>query len=244
MKFGKALRRVIDQTFPAWQEFFIAYKDLKQQLNRIAAIRQQMPNPAEMPARSIIAPAETAEEMRFVTLLYREISKLNAFFSEEEEEFVIRFQDLRERAVENHASRGGLLRIWRDLVCLHGEMILLENYSSINCLGLVKIVKKHDKLSSSVALLRLPFVRRLLRQPFFQTEQLFVLIAECERILRALERSLRSVAADGHDEEGFDGDDGDDQSGRIVRSTVAALGTIQHLRNGSSTYGPSSLRYD
>ncbi|EFJ32894.1 hypothetical protein SELMODRAFT_230649 [Selaginella moellendorffii] len=223
MKFGKALRRVIDQTFPAWQEFFIAL---------------------------IIAPAETAEEMRFVTLLYREISKLNAFFSEEEEEFVIRSksllaaQDLREKAVENHASRGGLLRIWRDLVCLHGEMILLENYSSINCLGLVKIVKKHDKLSSSVALLRLPFVRRLLRQPFFQTEQLFVLIAECERILRALERSLRSVAADGHDEEGFDGDDGDDQSGRIVRSTVAALGTIQHLRNGSSTYGPSSLRYD
>ncbi|XP_024526142.1 SPX domain-containing protein 5 isoform X2 [Selaginella moellendorffii] len=134
MKFGKALRRVIDQTFPAWQEFFIAYKDLKQQLNRIAAIRQQMPNPAETPARLIIAPAETAEEMRFVTLLYREISKLNAFFSEEEEEFVIRFQDLREKAVENHASRGGLLRIWRDLVCLHGEMILLENYSSINCL--------------------------------------------------------------------------------------------------------------
>ena len=50
--------------------------------------------------------------------------------------------------------------------------------------GLVKILKKHDKRTGAV--LRLPFIRRVLLQPFFSTELLSQLIKKCEDLLSTL----------------------------------------------------------
>lgn len=47
--------------------------------------------------------------------------------------------------------------------------------------GLVKILKKHDKRTGAV--LRLPFIRRVLLQPFFATELLSKLVQDCENLL-------------------------------------------------------------
>ncbi|XP_024526864.1 SPX domain-containing protein 1 [Selaginella moellendorffii] len=138
----------------------------------------------------------TSQEVEFIRLLNLELEKFNAFFIDKEEEYVIRLQELKERIerarVENAESSlsGGpyfdeeMLNIWKDLVTFHGEMVLLENYSSLNYTGLVKILKKHDKTTG--ALLRLPFIRKVLHQPFYKTELLSKLVRECESNLQSI----------------------------------------------------------
>ncbi|KAL0450526.1 UNVERIFIED_CONTAM: SPX domain-containing protein 4 [Sesamum latifolium] len=68
--------------------------------------------------------------------------------------------------------------IRKGFVAIHGEMILLQNYSSLNFAGLVKIVKKYDKRTGE--LLSLPFSLLASNQPFLTTEPLSRLVYECE----------------------------------------------------------------
>lgn len=152
-----------------------------------------------------------------MTLLNKELNKLNVFFIEKEEEYVIRLQVLlaknvvlktlaldalkviwnvqqfhknlrlkyrierlkKEQAANDGRVRGNcgyedLLKILRDIVASHGEMVLLENYSSLNYTDLVKIMKKHDKVTGT--LLRLRYIQSVLLQPFFTTELLSKLV--------------------------------------------------------------------
>ncbi|KAL3685925.1 hypothetical protein R1sor_003947 [Riccia sorocarpa] len=110
-----------------------------------------------------------AKDKEFIRLLNVELDKFNNFFMEKEEEYVIRLHQLKERieAVKAKYAENGnacdqtceeeCTRIQRDIVTFHGEMVLLENYSSLNYMGLVKILKKHDKRTGAV--LRMPFIR-------------------------------------------------------------------------------------
>ena len=50
--------------------------------------------------------------------------------------------------------------------------------------GLVKILKKYDKRTG--ALIRLPFIQKVLQQPFFTTDLLYKLVKECETMLDGL----------------------------------------------------------
>lgn len=63
-----------------------------------------------------------------------------------------------------------------------------NNFTSLRCwclifnrAGLVKILKKYDKRSG--ALIRLPFIQKVLQQPFFTTDILNKLVKDCETIL-------------------------------------------------------------
>ncbi|GAB4831676.1 SPX domain-containing protein 4 [Ancistrocladus abbreviatus] len=127
----------------------------------------------------------------FVRLLTEELEKFNDFYVEKEEEFIIRFQELKERieSVKEKRSRDGtstsggefseeMMDIRKDFVTIHGEMVLLQNYSSLNFAGLVKILKKYDKRTGG--LLQLPFTQLAAHQPFFTTESLTKLVHECE----------------------------------------------------------------
>lgn len=129
----------------------------------------------------------TAEESDFVDLLNAEIDKFNAFFMEQEEEYIIRqkeLQDRIERLKSNSTQNGAvfseteyneeMIKLRKDIVNFHGEMVLLENYSALNYTGLAKILKKYDKRTGG--LLRHPFIQKILQQPFFTTEQLSKLI--------------------------------------------------------------------
>lgn len=139
----------------------------------------------------------TAEESDFVDLLNAEIDKFNAFFMEQEEEYIIRqkeLQDRIERLKSNSTQNGAvfseteyneeMIKLRKDIVNFHGEMVLLENYSALNYTGLAKILKKYDKRTGG--LLRHPFIQKILQQPFFTTEQLSKLIRECENTLQSL----------------------------------------------------------
>ncbi|CAM6047546.1 unnamed protein product [Sphagnum compactum] len=234
MKFGKRLQSQIEETLPEWRDKFLSYKQLKKRASGLWS----------------------SSEMEFVGLLNNELRKFNLFFIEKEEEYVIRLQELKERIERVKRQRGAnyedpirsigddeVLRIFRDIVTFHGEMVLLENYSSLNYTGLVKILKKHDKRTGAV--LRMPYIQSVLLQPFFTTELLSKLVRECERNLQSLlsvpfENSSLLNLGDSHPESPFD--IWNQRQGTsceavetIYRSTLTALRTIQDIRQGSST---------
>eukprot|EP01018_Ginkgo_biloba_P008364 Gb_09400 [translate_table: standard] len=202
------------------------------------------------------------EEENFINLLNEELQKFNDFFVDKEEEYVIRIQELKERIerVKEQNQKNGayksetqfgeeMIKIRKDIVTIHGEMVLLENYSSLNFAGLVKILKKYDKRTG--ALLRLPFTQRVLHQPFFTTELLSKLVRECEEKLESVFPSTSDEMGHGLPDETNDPGDRvnvhetvalqEESVETIYRSTLAAMRTIQELRSGSSTYSPLSL---
>ncbi|KAK4397443.1 SPX domain-containing protein 3 [Sesamum angolense] len=100
--------------------------------------------------------------------------------------------------------------------------------------GLAKILKKYDKRTGGV--LRLPFIQKVLEQPFFTTDLISKLIKECETTIDSVlppSESARIFHAE-RDHQAVPGEG-------IFRNTVAALLMMQEMRKGSSTYGHFSL---
>ncbi|CAN6271854.1 unnamed protein product [Urochloa humidicola] len=263
MKFGKSLNNQIVETLPDWRDKFLSYKVLKKRLKQIGAGAGERRSKRQRVEDGGSAPAITAEEAGFVALLDAELDKFNAFFLEKEEEYVIRQKELQDRAVSaaETGSAEELLRVWKEIVDLHGEMVLLENYSALNYTGLVKILKKYDKRTG--ALIRLPFIQNVMQEPFFTTDLLYKLVKECEAMLdQLLPRSQQPPVPSDDGREDSDGDDKpvdaasslangggaaleleeiEDMECTYMKSTVAALRSLREIRSGSSTVSAFSL---
>lgn len=248
MKFGKDFRTHLEETMPEWRDKFLRYKPLKKLIKH------------HLPQEPVVFPdGWVGLEEWFVRILDVELNKFNDFVLDKEEEFIIRLQELKERIQRVRASQNGALSSKREFdedmfeirkayVTIHGEMVLLKNYSSLNFAGLVKILKKYDKRTG--ALLSLPFTQRALHQPFFTTEPLTRLVRECEDNLDLLfpmeaevvescqpEKAESSNCTTNNPEASSAQDDTED----VFRSTLAAMKAIQQLRKASSTYSPLSL---
>ncbi|KAL6128986.1 hypothetical protein ACLB2K_072339 [Fragaria x ananassa] len=235
MKFGKRLKHQMQETLPSWRDKFLSYKDLKKLVRLISSA------PAVLNGKSGKAEAE------FVYLLNNEIDKFNAFFMEQEEDFIIRNKELQQRikkVTDTWGPNGSqpsktiyqdeVGKIRKDIVDFHGEMVLLVNYSNINYTGLAKILKKYDKRTG--ALLRLPFIQKIIEQPFFTTDLISKLVKECESTIDAV------FPVDEEEERKREVKDAITVAGEgIFRNTVAALLTMQEIRRGSSTYSQFSL---
>ncbi|MCL7037271.1 hypothetical protein MKW94_026466 [Papaver nudicaule] len=201
MKFGKSLSNQIEETLPEWRDKFLSYKDLKKKLksidpkcNGVAAETRSSKRPRlsnDNGEDGVIAVVNnkdkdimngmSREEIDFIRLLEDELEKFNWFFVDKEEEYIIRLKELQDRVAKAKESNDELIKARKEIVDFHGEMVLLENYSALNYTGLVKILKKYDKRTG--ALIRLPFIQRVLQQPFYTTDLLYKLIKECEIIL-------------------------------------------------------------
>ncbi|KAK1678870.1 hypothetical protein QYE76_039718 [Lolium multiflorum] len=207
MKHGKWHKRQVDQSLPAWKVEFLRYKELKP---IVSAVSGRPPSPAE-----------------FVALLDAEIEKINAFFIEQEEFFIIRHKS---------AHEAEIAAIRREIVNFHGEMVLLLNYSSVNYIGLAKILKKYDKRTGAV--LRLAVIETVLAQPFFTAEAVTLMVRECEAMMEAVFPTApgEGQAAARRDREALAA-----AEQRIFRNTVAALLAMEDVRSGSSTRGRHSL---
>ncbi|CAN6836357.1 unnamed protein product [Brassica oleracea] len=222
MKFGKRIKEQIQESLPEWRDKFLRYKELKNLIS----------SPA--PAESI-----------FVGLLNAEIEKFNAFFVEQEEDFIIHHKELQyriQRLVEKCGDNDDVMfreeigEIRKDIVNFHGEMVLLVNYSNINYTGLTKILKKYDKRTGGA--LRSPFIQKVLRQPFFKTDLVSRLVREWETTMDAMFPALTREV------EGYERSAAVSSAAAgegIFRNTVAALMTMREMRRGSSTYGAYSL---
>ncbi|KAL6507350.1 SPX domain-containing protein 4 [Orobanche gracilis] len=255
MKFGKEFRIHLEETLPEWRDKYLSYKPLKKLLKNIPA-----------PAADNIRLDGTFSEMQewFVGILNEELEKFNDFYVDKEEDFIIRFQSLKER-IERLKARGNtdgvftwetefsreMMEIRKDFVDIHGEMVLLKNYSSLNFAGLIKILKKYDKRTGG--LLSLPFTQLAVHQPFFTTELLTRLVHDCEANLELLfpleAEVVESTPADHHNKHQQTGTASEtklalgEEATDIYKSTLAAIKAIQGLKKASSTYNPLSLSY-
>lgn len=243
MKFWKILKSHIEETLPEWQDKFLCYKDLKKELKLI------YPQDARPMKRQRLNNDEVTKEVNdFVKLLEEEIDKFNSFFVEKEEDYIIHLKVLKERVAEMRKSNVEVNRLGRDIVDLHGEMVLLENYSALNYTGVVKILKKYDKLSGE--LLRLPFIQKVLAEPFFETEVLNKLVKECDTLLSLLYQTepLKVAGAGGGGSGGErpvkvpqDLAEIKNMENMYLRLTYSALRVLQEMRSRSSTVSMFSL---
>ncbi|URE45772.1 SPX domain-containing protein 1 [Musa troglodytarum] len=150
MKFGKSLGNQIEDTLPEWRDKFLSYKDLKKRLKLISggggerlAKRPKVADDVGPGDRDPSSAPESAatpvveEEEDFMRLLEAELDKFNTFFVEKEEEYIIRQKDLQDRVVEaiSKDSKEELMKARKEIVDLHGEIVLLENYSALNYTG-------------------------------------------------------------------------------------------------------------
>ncbi|ESQ41510.1 hypothetical protein EUTSA_v10014185mg [Eutrema salsugineum] len=274
MKFGKEFRTHLEETLPEWRDKFLCYKPLKKLLKYYpysssdlgSAIPDQIDsrpvfadttNTSSVADDVVLPGVRPTEDLQgsFVRILNEELDKFNDFYVDKEEDFVIRLQELKERIEkikEKNESEFSeeMMDIRRDLVTIHGEMVLLKNYSSLNFAGLVKILKKYDKRTGG--LLRLPFTQLVLHQPFFTTEPLTRLVRECEANLELLfpseaevvESSTTVSTSHQNNSPRISAQTSStlgDENLDIYRSTLAAMRAIRGLQKASSTYNPLSF---
>ncbi|KAJ4708268.1 SPX domain-containing protein [Melia azedarach] len=274
MKFGKSLSNQIEETLPEWRDKFLSYKELKKRLKLVEHKKgSDRPNKRPRFDESAVAGDDnkagegmSREEIDFIRLLEDEMEKFNTFFVEKEEEYIIRLKELQDRMANAKDSNEEIIKIRKEIVDFHGEMVLLENYSALNYTGLVKILKKYDKRTG--ALIRLPFIQRVLQQPFYTTDLLYKLVKQCEKMLDGLfpinEKPASTEVAEG--EEGCNpttsgttndkreaGKEGDilrmpKELAEIeyieslhMKSTISALRALKEIRSGSSTVSVFSL---
>lgn len=86
------------------------------------------------------------------------------------------------------ANREAYTETERGLIELHAELVLLDNYSMLNYLALVKILKKHDKLTK--AKLQDKFLAKIKKQPFWATRQL-------QRLIRNVKDTVENLQSSG-----------------------------------------------
>ncbi|KAH1056629.1 hypothetical protein J1N35_034694 [Gossypium stocksii] len=262
MKFCKSLSILIEEALPDWRDKFLPYKDLKKQLKLIyPKDGSEQPNKRlrldSMDGGDGEDSEVSKEVMDFVLLLENEVEKFNTFFVEKEEDYVIKWRELQDRAEKAKASDGGLMNVGREIVDFHGEMVLLENYSALNYTGLVKIIKKYDKRSG--ALVRLPFIQKVLQQPFYRTDVLNELVKECEMVLdRLFSTNEPSALPDVTNEKDHKPDTSSrsnenllkvpkelaeikDMENMYMKQTLSALHVLKEIRSGSSTVSVFSL---
>ncbi|KAH7565051.1 hypothetical protein ACOSP7_020859 [Xanthoceras sorbifolium] len=180
MKYGKRLRDEVERSFPEWRGEFISYKRLKKQLNLIDPERRAM----KRPRFSIEQLLDAGRfDVGFTRLLNNELEKVNRFYIDKEEDYIIRLKELQNRESNLECSKE-MLNLQNDILDFHAEMVLLLHYTVFNSTGFIKIVKKHNKKAG--ASIEFSFMPRVLEQPFFSTGLLYNLMRECEAMLRRL----------------------------------------------------------
>ncbi|KFK30512.1 hypothetical protein AALP_AA7G271900 [Arabis alpina] len=242
MKFGKSLSNQIEETLPEWRDKFLSYKELKKTLKLLGGDNRPNKRSRSDPSSSDM----TKEELDFIRLLEDELDKFNSFFVEKEEEYIIRLKELKDQVAKANEE---VIHIKKEIVDFHGEMVLLMNYSALNYTGLAKILKKYDKRTG--ALIRLPFIQKVLQQPFFTTDMLNTFVKDCEAMLDRLFPSRILQEGDPTTSGAPDSShllSGPKQLSEIeymeslyLKSTVSALRVLKEIRSGSSTVGVFSL---
>jgi hypothetical protein len=197
-----------------------AKKAAREKMN-VANAAEPEPRAAKPKPRVRALDALTAEQRVFVKTLNDEMKKFNAFFMNAEEDLVMRERVLATRFHELVDKKTGKLsaakhrdaknrddakdvsesaarelrETRRAFADFHGELVLMEHWTSLNYTALVKILKKHDKRSS--LRLRSPVLASALQQPFYSTEVLTELIKKTEsrfRVLHALASETEAAA--------------------------------------------------
>ncbi|KAJ9692659.1 hypothetical protein PVL29_011643 [Vitis rotundifolia] len=198
MLFGKRLRWEVEETNPEWKSEFISYKQLKKLLKQIDLELRETDGSNKRPRFSTSDCLGVGgrnvhmmwEDKGFIRLFEGEIEKVNNFFVDKEEDYIIKVKGLQEM-VANLDVDGDILEVQKHILDLHREMVWLLHYSLTNTRGFMLIVKKHNKIvekqrQHTVACHHLHFMPEVMQQPFFSTDLLYKLMKECEAMLHHL----------------------------------------------------------
>lgn len=147
---------------------FLKYKQMKKLLKKAAELKEEGD---DVGMRGV--------EKEFINVLYSDVDRINSYFMEVEEDCVIKLQCLRDSYEEERGkkvkgmseeawlSSPDMRKIRSQFIDLHGELVLLLHWSIVNYAGILKILKKHDKLLGGHA--QKDLVGSILRQPFVST---------------------------------------------------------------------------
>ncbi|KAJ4826404.1 hypothetical protein Tsubulata_044563 [Turnera subulata] len=180
MKYGKRLRNEVEKTLPEWKAQFICYKQLKKQLklinpwSRSKMVQNQL---SRLTSRGLL-------DVGFTRLLDSELDKVNTFYFDKEEDYIIRIKELQIRVGNLENEEEKKMELQNHLLEFHAEMLLLLHYSVLNFIGLVKIVKKHNKRTGTS--LEFSSMPRVMQESFFSTDLLYKLMTDCEAMLGRL----------------------------------------------------------
>mmetsp|Transcript_5276 Transcript_5276/g.15756 ORF Transcript_5276/g.15756 Transcript_5276/m.15756 type:complete len:383 (-) Transcript_5276:53-1201(-) len=188
MKFGKQLKQTIAESLPEWQPNFLDYKDLKKRINVDVSIETDFKSLSSSgTSRSV---NETASSGEFLAALRKEVDKVNNFYLDMEEDFIIRFQFLANRVdalkLQQSVDRRLVQDLRRKLIDFLRDLVLLERFSEVNYTGFRKILKKHDKKTGLN--LHMTYLLTVLETPFFLSTSRRKLQSAAERQLHCLEK--------------------------------------------------------
>lgn len=129
----------------------------------------------------------------FFRLFRRELAKVNDFFLDKQEDFIIDHRQLSIR-VDNLrnmscVSRRDVNVLRSRLTNLHGELVVLEKYSTVNYTGFRKILKKHDKKTGLN--IQFSYLNTVLTTPFFLSDIVRKLILTTESQLGKLDEYVK-----------------------------------------------------
>jgi serine/threonine protein kinase len=163
MKFNKRLRRLLR---PLWEEQYINYKRLKQELKRCLML------------------ADGVRVHTFLLALDDELGKVNAFF-ETQRSMLADQLDATVRSL--HAgclSDGESAHAQRLFVSLQAELAALRSYAELNYVAVLKIVKKANKVLQPTPVVQAHAL--LLRQPFYTDTDLSRLLTRVDIVAAQL----------------------------------------------------------
>ncbi|KAM0053739.1 putative SPX domain-containing protein [Helianthus debilis subsp. tardiflorus] len=162
MQFRKLLKKLIDDMLPDWRDQFLCYKVLKKQLKQIYSTNSGSNKRMKLTAGDEIdsVAADDKEVANFVKLCQEQIVKFNNFVLDKQEWYIIRIEVIffiklygvdtnvsffffyvlkvlegKLVAAKDSNQEIELMKVGRDLVDLHGEIVLLLNYSALNYTG-------------------------------------------------------------------------------------------------------------
>ncbi|KAG7673723.1 hypothetical protein Ndes2437B_g01886 [Nannochloris sp. 'desiccata'] len=187
MKFEKVLHQFAGDEQVDEEIDFVRYKKLKKLLKNAAEEQQTAAQKEEPQAGLFTAPSEKL----FIETLQEDVKRINTYFMEQEEDIIIRLQTLRDRRVglkssPTPAADAEAKTLHTAFINLHGELILLFHYSMVNYAGVMKILKKHDKIMGAQQDRKREYLHTLLQQPFTSTESISRLVKEAEEEIRSL----------------------------------------------------------
>ena len=179
---SKKRQKVEDAEIRADREF-LKYKQMKKLLKKAAELKE---DGDDVGMRGV--------EKEFISLLYDDVDRINSYFMEVEEDCVIKLQCLRDAYEEECGKKGMSEEDWlsspemrqirSQFIDLHGELVLLLHWSIVNYAGILKILKKHDKLLGGHA--QKDLVGSILRQPFVSTGGITKLAQSAEVYVKKL----------------------------------------------------------
>jgi hypothetical protein len=243
MKFAKVLQTFVQEDEA--DEPFLNYKPLKKLLKKAHAAQLAREEAAGCPSSATAATATTAnnnnnqpqltpEELDFIKELNADVSRINTYFIEHEEDAVIRLRSLEDRlkaVEENDDAKRAALRA--DFIDFHGEVVLLLHNSMVNYAAVAKILKKHDKMMGNK--LKEAFLTSVLRQPFLSTEGISRLVREAEAKVKELGPDEEAELAGTSDEQHQEVLEKQQQVENTNKTTTTAVNGSSHAAPATTT---------